>query len=199
MLACTTPGIPPVENAMSKHPVLARLTLSVALSLSAASLVAFASETTDIEVSIAGVTERVSIADLAIGETRQLYSEAGTLVTATRTAESLELDIGGDKTSIRMIEPGNLDEGEIATLLHAHGAEAKEGERRIVRIHRDKQAGDGAASVEGQRKIVVVKAGDGELTELDADAILLEHLGEPGAKQVVVKRRIERPTATDAN
>lgn len=187
---------------MIRHPILSRLTLSLALALSAASLVAFAgeaSETTDIEVVANGVTEKVSIVDLAVGETRQLYSEAGTLVTATRTAESLELDIGGDKTSIRMIEPGAVDEAEIAALIEAHGAGDGDGKRRIVRIHRDQHAGEASAHADGKRKVIVIKAGDGELQELDADEVLVEHLGEPGAKQVVVKRRIVRPAATDSN
>jgi uncharacterized protein (DUF2141 family) len=172
---------------MIRHPILSRLTLSLALALSAASLVAFAgeaSETTDIEVVANGVTEKVSIVDLAVGETRQLYSEAGTLVTATRTAESLELDIGGDKTSIRMLEPGAVDEAEIAALIEAHG---------------DQHAGEASAHADGKRKVIVIKAGDGELQELDADEVLVEHLGEPGAKQVVVKRRLARPAATDSN
>lgn len=176
--------------------ILPRLALAIALVLSATSLVAFAgeaSETTDIEVVAAGVSEKVSIEDLAVGETRQLYSEAGTLVTATRTADTLELDIGGDKTSIRMIEPGELDDPEIAALIEAHGAGA--GSKRVVRIHRDAKHGD-AAEHDGVRKIVLVHAGEGEAHDLD-DAVLVKHLGEPGAKQVIVKRRVARPAATD--
>jgi hypothetical protein len=189
---------------MSKHPILPRLALSVALTLSAASLVAVAgeaSETTDIEVSANGVSEKVSIADLKIGETRQLYSEAGTLVTATRTAETLELDIAGDKTSIKMVEPGDIDDVEIAALLEAHGADAKDGHKRIVRIHRDTKHGDAGEHGDGLRKIVLVKAGEGEAHELDGDteALLVKHLGEPGTKQVIVKRRLSKPVAGDAN
>ena len=185
---------------MSKHNVLPRLALSIALTLSAASLVAFAgeaSETTDIEVTANGVSEKVSIANLKVGETRQLYSEAGTLVTATRTAETLELDIAGDKTSIKMIEPSEMGDVEIAALLEAHGADAKDGEKRIVRIHRDTRVDGEIASDSGVRKIVLVKAGEGEVHELDADtdAVFVKHLGEPGAKQVIVKRRVVKADA----
>lgn len=184
---------------MSKQSILSRLALSIALGLSAASLVAFAGEareTTDIEVIADGVSEKVSIENLAVGETRQLYSESGTLVTATRTAETLELDIAGEKTSIRMIEPANLDDAGIAALIEAHGGEAGDGAKRIVRIHRDAKAGDAGAHGDGLRKIVLVKAGDGQAHELDAEAnaVFVKHLGEPGAKQVIVKRRLAPTT-----
>ena len=182
-----------------KHPLIHRLALSVALSLSAASLVALAAEpqeTTDVEIIANGSSEKVSIADLAVGQTRQLYSEAGTLVTATRTAESLELDIAGDKTSIRMVEHGDLDDAEVAALIEAEGGD---GAHRVVRIrHHDVAHGDGSADAhhgDGKRKIVVVSGKDGDGHELDADAmeLMLKHHGEPGAKQVIVKRRITRP------
>lgn len=189
---------------MFKQAILPRLALSIALTLPAMSLVAIAgeaSDTTEIEVSANGVSEKVSIADLKIGETRQLYSEAGTLVTATRTAETLELDIAGDKTSISMTQPGEVDEIEIAALLEAHGVDAKDGERRIVRIHRDAKVGESGEHDGAPHKIVLIKAGDGEVHTLDAetDAVLVKHLGEPGAKQVIVKRRVVQPAASGSD
>lgn len=185
---------------MTQQAILPRLALSLALGLSAASLVAFAadaSETTDIEVIAGGVSEKISIDDLAIGETRQLYSEAGTLVTATRTRDTLELDIGGDRTSIRMIEPGAIDDAGIAALIEAHGAKAGEG-KRIVHIHRD--ARDVDVDVRTGHKVVLVKSGEVEVHDLDAgaEALVLKHSGEPGAKQVIVKRRVERSEGGDA-
>jgi hypothetical protein len=187
---------------MSKHTPLQRLALALALSLSAASLVAVAgesSETTDIEVIANGVTEKISIQDLKAGETRQLYSESGTLVTATRTADSLELDIAGDRTSIKLVEPGALDDPEIAALLEAHGA--GDGKKHIVRVHRDGHAGGDAkhdAHVDGHRRIVVIKGGEGEVSELDADALVVKTFDDPNAKQVIVKRRLTKPADADA-
>ena len=86
-----------------KHTTLvARLALACASTLSAA---AFAGESTQIEVRNNGITEKVTIDDMKVGETRQLYSEAGTLVTATRTADALTLDIAGEKTTVDLGSP----------------------------------------------------------------------------------------------
>jgi hypothetical protein len=190
---------------MTRTPLLHRLALAIALVIPATSLVAIAGEaleTTEIEVVANGVSEKVSIDDLKVGETRQLYSEAGTLVTATRTAESIELDIAGDKTSIRMLDPHAIDDPEIAALIEAHGAPA-DGPKRIVRVHRDHKAGDGAhaAHAEGHRKVIVLKA-DGELDALDGDDVdvLVKRLddGEFEGKKVIVKRRLSTQAEADS-
>lgn len=182
---------------MKTTALLHRLTFAIALSVSAASLVAFAaepSETTDIEVVSNGRSEKLSLTDLKLGETRQLYSEAGTLVTATRTAESLELDIAGDKTSIRMLDHHGMDDAELAALAEAHGG--GEGEvKHVVRIHREHaDAAHAAAHGDGLRKKVIVLSGkDGqEITHHgDHGELLLEHAaaGAEG-KHVIVKRRV---------
>lgn len=190
---------------MTRTPLLHRLALAIALVIPATSLVAIAAEateTTDIEVVANGVSEKVSIDDLKVGETRQLYSEAGTLVTATRTADSLELDIAGDKTSIRMLDPHAIDDPEIAALIEAHGAPS-DGPKRIVRIHRDGKAGEGvhAAHVESHRKVIVVKA-DGDFDALDGEDVdvIVKGLdgGDTGGKKVIVKRRLSTPAEADA-
>src|SRR5687768_8625379 len=109
-----------MEDVMNKNPLVSRLTLALALSLSAASLVAFAGEgveTTEIEVIANGQSEKVRIESLKVGETRQLYSEAGTLVTATRLADSLQLDIAGEKTKIPMHDVAGLSEAELIELV----------------------------------------------------------------------------------
>jgi hypothetical protein len=210
MLASCDAGIPPKEKHMSHHPVLRRLALALALALPAVSLVALAetaNETTDVEILANGVSEKLSIADLKVGETRQLYSEAGTLVTATRTAESLELDIGGDKTSIRMIEPHGLDAAGLAHVIEAHGDETDDGLRRVIRIKRDASHGDGtehAEHADGHSKLIVIRSKDGEHQELDAaeidalvNVVLIKNGGDPGSdtphKQVIVKRKVTRP------
>jgi hypothetical protein len=193
---------------MNTAPLLHRLAFALALSLSAASLVAFAaesSETTDIEVVANGKSEKVSLVDLKIGETRQLYSEAGTLVTATRTAESLELDIAGDKTSIKMLQPGDIDglgEAELAALIEAHGG-ADGDVKRIVRIHREHADGEHAAHADGapHKRIVVLNGKDGELRTLHGDHadVMVKHLDAAGdGKQVIVKRRVVKDDAVDA-
>lgn len=188
---------------MNAKPLLHRLTLAVALTLSAASLVAAAGETseiTDIEVVNGGKSEKISLTDLKVGETRQLYSEAGTLVTATRTAESLELDIAGDKTSIRMIEPGALDDPELAALIEAHGGAEGDGKvKRVIRV-RHGEGADGAhaehaAHGEAHRKVIVLSGKEGA-HPLDGDdvEVFLKHHGEAGAdgKRVIVKRRVSK-------
>jgi hypothetical protein len=182
---------------MNRNPVIKRFAVAIALCLSAASLVAFAGETreiTEIEVIANGVSEKMKIEDLAIGETRQLYSEAGTLVTATRTAESLELDVGGTKTSIRMLDGGALDDPEILALIAAHDADAEPGSKRVIRIH----AGDGehAAHADGKHRRVIVLGDKGGVHDLDgADGEL--RIDKDGAgPHVIVKRRIVKSDAT---
>ena len=189
---------------MKTTALLHRLTFAIALSLSAASLVAFAAEpadTTDIEVVSNGKSEKLSLTDLKIGETRQLYSEAGTLVTATRTAESLELDIAGDKTSIRMLDHHAMDDAELAALIEAHGGEGEV--KHVIRLHREHaDAAHAAGHGDGSRKKVIVLSGkDGQ--ELGHDAahaeLMLKH-GEAGAdgKRVIVKRRVVKGDDAEA-
>ena len=188
---------------MKRNPTIQRLAVAVALCLSAASLVAYAgeaaSDTTDIEVIANGVSEKVTIENLAKGETRQLYSEAGTLVTATRTAETLELDIGGEKTSIRMLDGDALDDPEILALIAAHDGDAAPGGKRIVRIHAG-APGEHPAHADGKhRRVIMLSDKDGvrELGEGD-EALLLEKHGD-GGPHVIVKRRIVKSDAGDVD
>jgi hypothetical protein len=181
---------------MNTTALLHRLTLAIALTLPAASLVAFAaepSETTDIEVVANGKSEKLSLTDLKVGETRQLYSEAGTLVTATRTAESLELDIAGDKTSIRMLDHAGLDDAELAALIEAHHGDGDV--KHVVRIHREHaDAAHAAAHGDGEhQKIIVLSGKDGQVIGHDGEhAEFLLERGAAGAdgKRVIVKRRV---------
>jgi len=190
---------------MKTNALLHRLTFAIALSLSAASLVAFAAEpgeTTDIEVVSNGKSEKLSITDLKIGETRQLYSEAGTLVTATRTAESLELDIAGDKTSIRMLDHHDLDDPELAALIEAHhGGEGDA--QHVIRVHREHaDAAHAAGHGDGMRRKVIVLTGkDGqEFSHDDAHAEMLLQHGAAGTdgKRVIVKRRVVKGDDVEA-
>ena len=169
---------------------VSRLALACAIGLSVASIAAFAGEatdTTEIEVVANGQTEKVSIDNLKVGETRQLYSEAGTLVTATRTADSLQLDIGGEKTSVPMMEIGDLSDEEIETLIQSHGAGA-DGKQRVIRIH---HADGDHAKLEGvHRKVIMIDGEDGGLSELEGDGphVIVSKGGE--GKQVIVKRKV---------
>lgn len=162
----------------------ARLALACAIALPAA---AFAAETTEVEVVANGLTEKVKIENLAVGETRQLYSEAGTLVTATRTADALVLDIGGEKTTVRMIDPGTLSDADVQALIDGH--HGGEGGKRVVRIH---HADGKHAGVDGERRIVVLEGKDGELRELHGEGphVIVKHGGE--GKQVIVKRTVSK-------
>lgn len=174
---------------MKNKTLVSRLALACALTLSAA---AFAADTTEIEVVANGVSEKVSIEDLQIGETRQLYSEAGTLVTATRTADALQLDIGGDTTTVPMIEARDLGDEEIQALIAQHHGEGAEG-KRVIRIHRadgEHAKGDGM-----HRKVIVLEGKDGEPLELEGEGphVVVKHGAE--GKQVIVKRKVTKAEA----
>ena len=182
---------------MKNNPIVSRLALAFALSLSAASLVAMAGEatdTTEVEVVANGKSEKISIDGLKVGETRQQYSEAGTLVTATRTAEALVLDIGGDKTTVPMIEAGDLSEEELLALVAAHGGDGADGKKRVVRIH---HATDGTHDKAGapHRKVIMIDGKDGEVRHLEGDGphVIVDKNGE--GKQVIVKRRVVKADA----
>ena len=174
---------------MKTNPLVSRLALALAVSLSAASLVAFAGDavdTTEIEVIANGKSEKISIDSLKMGETRQLYSEAGTLVTATRLKDSLQLDIGGEKTSVPMIEAGDLSDDELLALVEADGVTV-DGKKHVIRIHHAGDKADGA-----HRKIVMLDGKDGTAHELDGHEphVIVKSGGE--GKQVIVKRRIAK-------
>ncbi len=191
-------------RAMNRPVVIQRLALALALSLSAASLVALAgetTETTDIEIVANGKSEKVSLDNLKVGETRQLYSEAGTLVTAIRTADAIELDIAGEKTRIAMFEPGHgePDEARIEALIDAHVGDA-DGEKRIVRIEREVIASEGDAKHDGERKIVIIK-GDDSTHHLHGEPphVLIKHGdGDTDGKTVIVKRRIHTADSAES-
>ena len=182
---------------MKNNPIVSRLALAFALSLSAGSLVAMAgeaSDTTEIEVVANGKSEKISIDGLKVGETRQQYSEAGTLVTATRTADSLVLDIGGEKTTVHMVEPSEISAEELDKLLAT--VDGADGGKRVVRFH---HATDGkhAEGEAGHRRVFIVHADgdDGELRELEGDGahVIVDKAGE--GKQVIVKRRVVKADA----
>lgn len=174
---------------------LRRLTLALALSLAVASLATVAAEpqeTTRVEIGQNGSSEVVVLDDLAIGESRQLYSEAGTLVTATRTADAIELDIGGDKTRVSMPTPDLSDAAFAAIMRDAHASD--DGKTRIVRVHRA-DAGDATTvdvSGDGESRVVVIKR-DGEMQTIDLDGIdvLLDEAAPADGKRIIVKRTIK--------
>ena len=164
--------------------LFSRLSLAFALSLSAASLVAVAADatdTTEIEVTANGKTEKIAIADLKLGETRQLYSEAGTLVTVTRLADSLELDIGGDKTSVPMVEAGTLDDAELEALIADEGGITVDGKTRVIRIHHGDAAHDGK-----QRRVVMIGG------KAEPHVVVKHGGGADDGKQVIVKRKVTK-------
>jgi hypothetical protein len=179
------------------QPLLSRVTFAVALALSAASLVAYAgeaSDSTEIQVFANGKQERITLDDLKTGETRQVYSEAGTLVTVTRLADSIELDIAGEKTSVPMHD--GLDAEHLAALIHSHDGVAADGEKRVVRIHHAGEKGEG----DGHHKVIVLDhaGGDAQAVDMD-DAQFVVKLGDDGEKQVIVKRKVIKESGAGAN
>jgi hypothetical protein len=182
-----------MEDRMKNNKLVSRLALAAAVSLSAASLVAMAGEavdTTEIEVVANGKTEKFSIDNLKQGETRQLYSEAGTLVTATRLADSLQLDIGGEKTTVPMVEAGELSDEELLALVEAGGGTADG--KHVIRIHHGE--GDKAGGM--HRKVIVLDGKEGGAHALDGHEphVIVKDGGD--GKQVIVKRRIVKADAT---
>ncbi len=177
-------------------PLLSRATFAVALALSAASLVAYAgeaSDSTEIQVFANGKQEKITLDDLKIGETRQVYSEAGTLVTVTRLADSIELDIAGEKTSVPMHHA--LGENEWGAMIEGEQTLAEAG-KHVVRIHKIGEGGDHAGA--HHKVIVLDKDGEGpHEIELDGAQIVMKHDG-PGEKAVFVKRKVVKDAAADA-
>lgn len=177
-----------------------RLSLALALGLGLASLAAFAGETSDVtevEITVAGKTEKVVLEDMKPGESRQLYSEAGTLVTAVRTADGIELDIAGEKTRIAMLDD-ELSPEALVALIDAEGDDGKV--HRVVKVHHD---GDTHAShsIDGKRTVVLVSGDDADVHTLDEGtediSVLLDEAGAGAGdgKRVIVKRRIVRDDA----
>jgi len=165
------------------------LAVSIALSASALALAGEATDTTEIEVVNDGVSEKVQLEQLRIGETRQVYSEAGTLVTVTRLADSIELDIGGDKTSVPMVEPGALSHEEILAIAGEAGADGKQ--RRVIRMHHGKNGEH--AGLDGQRRVIVIEGDDMHALDGDGPHVVVDKSGE--GKQVIVKRRVLKDDA----
>ena len=184
----------------SIHLPLRRLSFALVLGLACASLTSIAAESSDvteIEVASGGNVERVTLDDLKVGESRQLYSEAGTLVTATRTADAIELDIAGEKT--RIVMPGD---GLSSKALHVISDGDHDG-HRIVEIHR-KDGSHESHGVDGERRVVVIAGDDADVHTLDGTediSVMLEALGGDDSgdgKRVVVKRRIVRESGDAA-
>lgn len=179
-----------------------RLSLALALGLGLASLAAVAggaSEVTEVRISSDGTTETIVLDDLKVGESRQLYSEAGTLVTATRTADAIELDVGGDKTRITLFDPA-LSSAASGVRVDVSGDE--DGTQRVVKIRHDGQIHAGQGS-DGKRTVVLVSGDGADVHTLDSGTddirVLLDGLAPDGdGKHVVVKRRIVRDEAVDA-
>ena len=167
--------------------------------LGLASLTAFAGGThdvTEVEISAAGNTEKVVLEDLKVGESRQLYSEAGTLVTATRTADAIELDIAGEKTSIMVLDDA-LSPEALSVLIDDDGDDGKV--QRIVRVHHDGDTHT-SHSVDGKRTIVLVSGDAADVHTLHEGtedvSVLLDGEASGDGKHVVVRRRIVRGDAT---
>lgn len=184
----------------SLHLPLRRLAVALVLGLGMAGVVAAAGDTTDvteIDITANGRSEHVVLENLAVGESRQLYSAAGTLVTATRTADAIELDIGGEKTVVRM--PEAIDDDAIAAFVRDAGA--GDGGKRVIRLQRS-AAGDAATvdvSGEGSR-VLVLSHKDGDLEVLDGDDVdaLLDSAGTDGKRVIVKRKRVLEADAGDA-
>lgn len=168
---------------------LPRLALALAVAVAAASAVAAPStETTRVEIGKHGTTEVVVLDDMKVGESRQLYSEAGTLVTAVRTQDAIELDIGGDKTRVTLPD-ADLSPEALADLIAQSGS--GNGTPTIVRVQR--AAGDVNASLAGKQRVVMIAGKDGAVETIDVDGASVHVDGDvlsvDGGKRVIVQRK----------
>ena len=151
-------------------------------------------DTTEFRVRTAGgQIEKVSVADLQIGEVRNLNTEAGTPIVVGRHETGYVIDVAGERIEVDAPEVGDIEQH----LVHAgdddHGDDGRV--RKIVRVHKDVQEGAGDQAQQ-KRKVVVVKhAHEGEGDEdlevlIDGDG--LADGGIPEGKRVVVLRKLEK-------
>lgn len=143
-----------------------------------------------------GQIEKVKVANLAVGEVRNLTTEAGTPVVVGRHEGGYVIDVAGERIEV------DIGAGaEIETELLNHEAHDGHHGKRIVRIHKDHEAGDGKSTE--KRKVVVMHHGEGEPGDLEDIDVMVDGLtigdgGVPEGKRVVVVRKIEKRAGDEA-
>lgn len=144
--------------------------------------------------------------ELAAGESRGLYTDAGTAVTVRRTEEGLSIETA--ERTVQVPYPNDLAAGgESNVSVHGDGAH-----ERVVIVHGD----GGGAHPEGtqrhQKRVIVVKRGDagdtdvsvdvraGDLEDLaDLEALADIHAADAdGHHKVVIVRKIEKQSGDEA-
>lgn len=139
-------------------------------------------------MTVNGVAEKISIENLQVREPRQLYSETGTLVIAMRTADELVLDIGGDKTTVPMLEPVGASEQEITALIATYKS-GDGGKKLVIRVQRS--AGERASHAGAERRVIVLDGDAAGFVERQGDAagIAVDKAGD--ARHGIVKRTVK--------
>lgn len=194
-------------------PLKTRLTLTCAVA--ALALIGHAGagdhDTASVRIKTAGADETVEVAlhTLKVGESRQLVAASGKPAVVTRTEDGLTVEVAGQRTEVAFPNPDND-----IHVFHTGDGEHAGKKVRVLRLDRTAEVSDVG---DGQRKIVVVRSGSADASDLDEAgvAVLVEKLkassldgddaeiaeliaeiqakagaaGEDG-KQVIVTRRI---------
>lgn len=134
--------------------------------------------------------------DLAVGESRGMYTDAGTPITVLRTEKGLSIE-----TPDRTVEVPYGGQGFDWT----QAADGEHGKHKIVMIrHAEDEGAEGAEHQEHHKRIIMLKDGDATAADIEAalaadpDLAALKHLDvdvdvdADGGEKVVVIRRIHK-------
>ena len=173
-----------------------------------------ASDETTIKLITDGEAEVLVLRDLdatlPVGETREFRTESGKTAIVGRSEDGLIVDIDGEQTEIRLLEPGAAVAGsEHDVAVWVEGDPGSEGAVRIEKRIAIAHAGDAAeaiahAEAHGDGKRVIVLHGDGKgdietalaaagVDEATRQRVLVKVAageGETRNKEVIVTRRI---------
>jgi hypothetical protein len=185
---------------------LQSLTMRGALALALASLIGAAmADSNTTEIKLLGKDKKLETlkfeGELPIGESRGLYTDAGTAVTVQRTEQGLRIET--PERSIDVPYP-NADEqvvgGASNVMIHGDGQN-----KRVIVMHGDKDHAMHKGAEMHKRHVIVLNDGEGggESADADVDAALkqlaeLEDLdaidveGANSDKKVVVIRKVEK-------
>jgi hypothetical protein len=181
---------------------LQSLTMRGALALALASLVGAAmADSNTTEIKLLGKDKKLETlkfeGELPIGESRGLYTDAGTAVTVQRTEQGLRIE-----TPERSIDVPYPNADELAAdadgnvLIHGDGHN-----KRVIVMHGDEHHAIHEGAAMHKRHLIVLNDGEGDNADVDVALKQLAELEEldaidldaaDGDKKVVVIRKVEK-------
>ncbi len=142
--------------------------------------------------------------ELAVGESRGMYTDAGTAITVRRNDKGLSIELPDRSVEV----PYGPHDGDA---LHAHAGAS--GKHKVVMIrHGEHEGAEGAEHPEHRKRIIMLKDGDGSGADIEAalaadpDLAALKQLdvdadvdvdAEGGEKVVVIRRIHKEESAVD--